>query len=32
MYRVADATKMLEFYTPKITLEQGIDEAVKKFG
>jgi nucleoside-diphosphate-sugar epimerase len=32
MYRVADVTKMLEFYTPKITLEQGIDEAVKKFG
>ena len=32
MFRVADPRKMLEFYTPKITLEQGIDEAVKKFG
>ena len=32
MYRVCDNKKMLEFYTPKITLEQGIAEAVKKFG
>jgi len=32
MFRVSDNKKMLEFYTPKITLEQGIDEAVKKFG
>jgi nucleoside-diphosphate-sugar epimerase len=32
MHRVADVAKMLQFYTPKITLEQGIDEAVKKLG
>ena len=32
MFRVSDNRKMLEFYTPKITLEQGIAEAVKKLG
>jgi nucleoside-diphosphate-sugar epimerase len=32
MFRVSDNKKMLEFYTPKITLEQGISEAVKKLG
>ena len=30
MYRVSNNTKLLEFYTPKITLEQGIAEAVEK--
>ena len=30
MHRVSDNTKLLEFYTPKITLEEGIAEAVKK--
>jgi len=29
MHRVSDNTKMLSFYTPKITLEEGIDRAVK---
>ncbi len=29
MHRVADATKMWEFYTPKITLEEGIERAMK---
>lgn len=28
-YRVCDPTKMLSFYTPTVTLEQGISEAVK---
>ena len=28
MHRVSDNTKLLEFYTPKITLEEGIKEAV----
>lgn len=28
-YRVCDNTKMLEFYTPKITLEEGIEKALK---
>ncbi|MEV7013293.1 NAD(P)-dependent oxidoreductase [Streptosporangium sp. NPDC051022] len=28
-YRVGDPTKMLAFYTPKITLEEGIDRALK---
>lgn len=28
-YRVSDPTKMLEFYTPKISLEEGIERAVK---
>lgn len=28
-YRVSDNAKMLEFYTPKITLEQGIEMALK---
>jgi len=32
MHRVSDNTKLLEFYTPKITLEEGIAEAVKKLG
>lgn len=32
MHRVADNTKLLEFYQPKITLEQGIAEAVGKYG
>lgn len=27
--RIADPTKMLSFYTPKITLEEGIDRALK---
>ena len=31
MHRVSDNTKMLSFYTPKITLEEGIDRAVKSF-
>ena len=30
MHRVSDNTKLLSFYTPKITLEEGIAEAVKK--
>jgi len=30
-YRVCDPTKMLSFYTPKITLEEGIARAVKLF-
>jgi nucleoside-diphosphate-sugar epimerase len=29
MHRVSNNEKMLEFYTPKITLEEGIDMAVK---
>jgi len=29
MHRVSDNTKLLEFYTPKITLEEGIKEAVE---
>jgi nucleoside-diphosphate-sugar epimerase len=32
MHRVSDNTKMLSFYTPKITLEQGIAEAVRALG
>ncbi|MEV8637772.1 NAD-dependent epimerase/dehydratase family protein [Streptosporangium sp. NPDC051023] len=28
-YRVGDPTKMLSFYTPKISLEEGIDRALK---
>ena len=32
MHRVSDNSKLLEFYTPKITLEEGIAEAVKKLG
>ena len=28
-YRVSDPNKMLSFYTPKITLEEGIDRAIK---
>lgn len=30
LYRVADATKMFSFYTPKITLEEGIVKALKE--
>lgn len=30
MHRVSDNEKMLSFYTPKITLEEGIDRAVKR--
>lgn len=30
MHRVSDNTKLLSFYTPKITLEEGIAEAVKE--
>ncbi len=30
MHRVADATKMWEFYVPKITLEEGIERAMKR--
>ena len=30
MHRVSNNTKLLQFYTPKITLEEGIAEAVKK--
>jgi len=30
-YRVCDNTKMLEFYTPKITLEEGIERALRGF-
>lgn len=29
MHRVSDNSKMLSFYTPKITLEEGIERAVK---
>ena len=32
MYRVSDNNKLLSFYTPKITLEQGIAEAVRALG
>ena len=32
MHRVSDNSKFLEFYTPKITLEQGIAEAVDLLG
>jgi nucleoside-diphosphate-sugar epimerase len=32
MHRVSDNSKMLSFYTPKITLEQGIAEAVTVIG
>ena len=32
MHRVSDNSKLLSFYTPKITLEEGIAEAVKKLG
>ena len=32
MHRVSNNTKLLEFYTPKITLEQGIAEAVDLLG
>jgi nucleoside-diphosphate-sugar epimerase len=28
-YRVSDPTKMLEFYTPRITLEEGIERALR---
>jgi len=32
MHRVSDNTKLLSFYTPKITLEEGIAEAVNVIG
>ena len=32
MHRVSNNSKLLTFYTPKITLEEGIAEAVKKLG
>jgi nucleoside-diphosphate-sugar epimerase len=32
MHRVSDNTKLLSFYTPKITLEEGIAEAVSALG
>ena len=32
MHRVSDNSKMLEFYKPKITLEEGIAEAVEHYG
>jgi nucleoside-diphosphate-sugar epimerase len=32
MHRVSDNTKLLSFYTPKITLEEGIAEAVRALG
>lgn len=32
MHRVSDNTKLLSFYTPKITLEEGIIEAVTALG
>lgn len=32
MHRVSDNTKLLEFYTPKISLEEGIKEAVDWLG
>ena len=32
MHRVSDNTKLLSFYTPKITLEEGIAEAVATLG
>jgi nucleoside-diphosphate-sugar epimerase len=32
MHRVSDNTKLLSFYTPKITLEEGIKEAVNVIG
>ena len=31
-YRVANVNEMLKFYTPKISLEEGIKEAVEKYG
>ena len=31
VHRVANVSEMLKFYTPKITLEEGIAEAVKKY-
>lgn len=31
-YRVANVSEMLKFYTPKISLEEGIKEAVEKYG
>jgi nucleoside-diphosphate-sugar epimerase len=31
MHRVSDNTKMLSFYTPKITLEEGIERAVREY-
>jgi len=30
-YRACDPSKMLSFYTPKISLEEGIARAVKYF-
>lgn len=30
MHRVSDATKMWSFYTPKVTLEEGIERAMKR--
>ena len=32
MHRVSNNNKLLSFYTPKITLEEGIAEAVKNYG
>jgi hypothetical protein len=29
MYRVCDPSLMLEFYKPKVTLEEGINKALK---
>jgi nucleoside-diphosphate-sugar epimerase len=31
MHRVADVSKMLSFYTPKITLEEGIERAIVEY-
>ena len=31
MHRVSDNTKMLSFYTPKISLEEGIERAVREY-
>jgi nucleoside-diphosphate-sugar epimerase len=31
MHRVCDNSKLLEFYVPKITLEEGIERAIREF-
>jgi nucleoside-diphosphate-sugar epimerase len=31
MHRVSDNSKLLEFYTPKITLEEGIERAMREY-
>jgi hypothetical protein len=31
-YRVADPARLLEFYVPKVSLEEGIDRALREAG